>query len=136
MGASIKGYNSDITRTVIVEGRDNQFNRVYDTVLEAQMAAINSIEEGVSAKELDLVARKVIEDRGYGKNFSHGLGHGIGLAVHEMPMVVPSSETLLEHGMIFTVEPGVYIPGWGGVRIEDMILLESGRTSILTKSPK
>ena len=136
MGASIKGYNSDITRTVIVEGRDNQFNRVYDTVLEAQMAAINSIEEGVSAKDLDLVARKVIEDRGYGKNFSHGLGHGIGLAVHEMPMVVPSSETLLEHGMIFTVEPGVYIPGWGGVRIEDMILLESGRTSILTKSPK
>jgi len=136
MGASIKGYNSDITRTIIVEGRDNQFDSVYDTVLEAQMAAINAVEEGISGKELDLIARKVIENRGYGENFSHGLGHGIGLEVHEMPMVVPSSEILLEDGMIFTIEPGVYIPGWGGVRIEDMILLESGRTSILTNSPK
>ena len=136
MGASVKGYNSDITRTILVEGRDGQFDRVYDTVLEAQMAAIKAVKEGVSGKELDAVARKIIGDRGYGENFSHGLGHGIGLAVHEMPMVVPSSETIIEDGMIFTVEPGVYIPGWGGVRIEDMILLESGHVSTLTNSPK
>ncbi len=136
MGASVNGYNSDITRTVLVEGSDEQFNRIYGSVLEAQMAAINAVKEGVSGKELDSVARKVIGDRGYGENFSHGLGHGIGLAVHEMPMVVPSSETLIEDGMIFTVEPGVYIPGWGGIRIEDMILLESGQVSTLTNSPK
>ena len=136
MGASVKGYNSDITRTILVESREEKFDRVYDSVLEAQIAAINAVKEGISGKELDSVARKVIVDRGYGDYFSHGLGHGIGLAVHEMPMVVPSSEILMEDGMIFTIEPGVYIPGWGGVRIEDMILLKSGQVSILTNSPK
>jgi len=136
MGASVKGYNSDITRTVLIESRDEQFDKVYDAVFEAQMAAINAVSEGVSGKKLDSVARKVIADRGYGEYFSHGLGHGIGLAVHEMPMVVPSSETLIEDGMVFTIEPGVYMPGWGGVRIEDMILLKSGQVSTLTNSPK
>jgi len=136
MGASVKGYNSDITRTILVESRDEKFDRVYDSVLEAQIAAINAVKEGISGKELDSVARTVIVDRGYGDYFSHGLGHGIGLAVHEMPMVVPSSEVLIEDGMIFTIEPGVYIPGWGGVRIEDMVLLKSGQVSILTNSPK
>ena len=136
MGASLNGYRSDITRTVLVDGQNEQFQSIYDTVLEAQMAAIGAIREGISGNELDSIAREVITSHGFGKNFSHGLGHGVGLDVHELPMIVPSSETLIENGMIFTVEPGIYISGWGGVRIEDMILLESDQVSLLTNYPK
>lgn len=136
MGSILNGYRSDITRTILVDAYDEQFHKIYDIVLEAQMAAIGVVREGISGKELDSVAREVIVNRGFGTNFSHGLGHGIGLQVHEMPMVVPSSDTLIKNGMVFTVEPGVYIPGWGGVRIEDMILLEADHVSTLTNSPK
>ena len=136
MGALLNGYRSDITRTILVEGEDEKFRCVYEVVLEAQITAIEAAKQGVIAKELDLVAREVIVNHGFGQNFSHGLGHGVGLDVHEMPMVVPSSDHILEEGMIFTVEPGIYLPGWGGVRIEDMVLLEEAEVSLLTNAPK
>ena len=136
MGALLNGYRSDITRTILVEGEDEKFRCVYEVVLEAQITAIEAAKQGVIAKELDLVAREVIANHGFGQNFSHGLGHGVGLDVHEMPMVVPSSDHILEEGMIFTVEPGIYLPGWGGVRIEDMVLLEEAEVSLLTNAPK
>ena len=136
MGALLNGYRSDITRTILVEGEDEKFRCVYEVVLEAQITAIEAAKQGVIAKELDLVAREVIVNHGFGLNFSHGLGHGVGLNVHEMPMVVPSSDHILEEGMIFTVEPGIYLPGWGGVRIEDMVLLEEAEVSLLTNAPK
>ena len=136
MGALLNGYRSDITRTILVEGEDEKFRCVYEVVLEAQITAIEAARQGVIAKELDLVAREVIANHGFGQNFSHGLGHGVGLNVHEMPMVVPSSDHILEEGMIFTVEPGIYLPGWGGVRIEDMVLLEEAEVSLLTNAPK
>ncbi|MDE0744823.1 MAG: M24 family metallopeptidase, partial [SAR202 cluster bacterium] len=126
----------DITRTILVEGEDEKFRCVYEVVLEAQITAIEAARQGVIAKDLDLVAREVIANHGFGQNFSHGLGHGVGLNVHEMPMVVPSSDHILEEGMIFTVEPGIYLPGWGGVRIEDMVLLEEAEVSLLTNAPK
>lgn len=136
MGALLNGYRSDITRTILVEGEDEKFRCVYEVVLEAQITAIEAARQGVIAKDLDLVAREVIANHGFGQNFSHGLGHGVGLNVHEMPMVVPSSDHILEEGMIFTVEPGIYLPGWGGVRIEDMVLLEEAEVSLLTNAPK
>ena len=136
MGALLNGYRSDITRTILVEGEDEKFRCVYEVVLEAQITAIEAAKQGVIAKELDLVAREVIANHGFGQNFSHGLGHGVGLDVHEMPMVVPSSDHILEEGMIFTVEPGIYLPGWGGVRIEDMVLLEEAEVSLLTNAQK
>ena len=136
MGALLNGYRSDITRTILVEGEDEKFRCVYEVVLEAQITAIEAARQGVIAKDLDLVAREVIANHGFGQNFSHGLGHGVGLDVHEMPMVVPSSDHILEEGMIFTVEPGIYLPGWGGVRIEDMVLLEEAEVSLLTNAPK
>ena len=136
MGALLNGYRSDITRTILVDGEDEKFRRVYEVVLEAQITAIGAAKEGVIGKELDLIAREVITNHGFGQNFSHGLGHGIGLNVHEMPMVIPSSEHILEEGMIFTVEPGIYLPGWGGVRIEDMVLLEEAEVSLLTNAAK
>lgn len=136
MGALLDGYRSDITRTILVEGEDEKFRCVYEVVLEAQITAIEAARQGVIAKDLDLVAREVIANHGFGQNFSHGLGHGVGLNVHEMPMVVPSSDHILEEGMIFTVEPGIYLPGWGGVRIEDMVLLEEAEVSLLTNAPK
>ena len=136
MGALLNGYRSDITRTILVEGEDEKFRCVYEVVLEAQITAIEAAKQGVIAKELALVASEVIANHGCGQNFSHGLGHGVGLDVHEMPMVVPSSDHILEEGMIFTVEPGIYLPGWGGVRIEDMVLLEEAEVSLLTNAPK
>jgi Xaa-Pro aminopeptidase len=136
MGALLNGYRSDITRTILVDGEDEKFRRVYEVVLEAQITAIGAVKEGMIGKELDLIAREVITNHGFGQKFSHGLGHGVGLNVHEMPMVIPSSEHILEEGMIFTVEPGIYLPGWGGVRIEDMVLLEEAEVSLLTNAPK
>ena len=136
MGALLNGYRSDITRTILVDGEDEKFRRIYEVVLEAQITAIGAAKQGMIGKELDLIAREVITNHGFGQNFSHGLGHGIGLNVHEMPMVIPSSEHILEEGMIFTVEPGIYLPGWGGVRIEDMVLLEEAEVSLLTNAAK
>ena len=136
MGASYEGYNSDLTRTFYVGNPDDEFLAIYSIVLQAQETAIREVRPGMTGKKVDEIARTVIEESGYGDEFGHGLGHGVGLAVHERPMVVPTSEDVIENGMIFTVEPGIYIPGWGGVRIEDIVVMENGRARILTGSPK
>lgn len=136
MGAQVSGYCSDLTRTVCLGEPDDTFRRVYDTVLGAQLTAISLIKSGMTSDEGDSFARTVIEENGYGENFGHSLGHGVGLAVHEMPPVGPKGTYMLEEGMVFTVEPGIYLSGWGGVRIEDVVILTSEGTKVLSKSPK
>ncbi len=136
MGAKVNGYCSDITRTVTVGQPDDTLTKVYDTVLAAQLTAIATVESGMNGGEADSLARTVIEQANYGENFGHSLGHGIGLAVHENPRVGPNSNSQLEASMVFTIEPGIYVPGWGGVRIEDMVVLENGNARVITKTPK
>ena len=136
MGALHQNYRSDLTRTLAVGHPGEKFASIYASVLEAQQAAIDGARPGMAGKEIDSIARDVISEAGYGDEFGHGLGHGVGLAVHEHPMVVPKCEDVIENGMVFTVEPGIYISGWGGVRIEDMVVMENGRARVLTASPK
>ena len=136
MGAKVGGYCSDITRTVCVGEPDETFRKVYDTVLGAQLTAIATLRAGISGGDADDLSRVVISEAGYGENFGHSLGHGIGLMVHEYPRVGPKSTHALEEGMVFTVEPGIYLSGWGGVRIEDMVLLQSGGAKVLTRASK
>jgi Xaa-Pro aminopeptidase/Xaa-Pro dipeptidase len=135
-GAQYRGYHSDQTVTVMV-GRDGGKEReVHGVVLEAQRRAIAGVRPGVPTKDVDAIARDYIKDRGYGEYFTHGTGHGVGLDVHEPPAVSPLGKEVLQEGMIVTVEPGIYIPGWGGVRIEDMVLVEKTAPCILTTVPK
>lgn len=122
-GARLDGYCSDTSRTVILGQPDEIFLKVHRTVLEAQQKAIAAIKSGANSKEVDAVARDHIHRQGYEGKFGHGLGHGTGLAVHEAPRLSPLKETLLEKGMIVTVEPGIYIPEWGGVRIENQVVV-------------
>ena len=136
MGAQFDGYCSDLSRTICLGAADETFRRVYDTVLGAQLTAINTIQAGMSGADCDGLARTVIEEAGYGENFGHSLGHGVGLAVHEYPRVGPRATERLQDGMVFTIEPGIYLPGWGGVRIEDVVILENGRARILSHAPK
>jgi Xaa-Pro aminopeptidase len=136
MGASISGYTSDLSRTICLEKRDEKFGKIYDLVLGAQLTAIATIASGMTGDTADSLARIVIEQGGYGDNFGHGLGHGVGLATHEAPRVGKESKDILTDGMVFTVEPGIYISGWGGVRIEDIIVLKDGRAKVLSKAKK
>ncbi len=136
LGARIDGYTSDITRTICFGKPDSYFKKLYNIVYSAQQAAINGIVAGMSASDADSLARNIIEREGYGQNFGHGLGHGIGLDVHESPTLNPSSLERLEAGMVFTVEPGIYVPDWGGIRIEDDALLLSDRLEVLTSANK
>ncbi len=136
MGARIEGYCSDLTRTLFLGEPDKSMRKIYDIVLEAQIAAIDGVTSGMEAAQADQLARSVIEQAGYGDNFGHGLGHGVGLAVHELPTVGPASTGALAEGMVFTVEPGIYLPGEGGVRIEDIVVLENGKARILTGASK
>ncbi len=136
MGAMVGGYNSDLTRTICAGRPDDKLKEIYDIVLEAQLAAERSIRPGMQGKQADDIARQVIEEAGYGENYGHGLGHGVGLAVHEKPGVGRLSEGVLEPGMVFTVEPGIYLPGWGGVRIEDIVVLREDGVEVLTQASK
>ena len=136
MGAKFEGYASDLSRTICPGTLDDTFKKVYRTVLEAQSAAIAQIEEGMSGEQADSQARAVIEQAGYGDAFGHGLGHGIGLAPHELPRLVRNSTDKLASGMVFTIEPGIYIPEWGGVRIEDTVTMESGKIKVISKARK
>lgn len=136
MGARYKGYCSDMTRTFCIGTPDSQLTKVYDTVLGAQLTAISTAAVGMTGSEVDALARNVINNAGYGEQFGHSLGHGVGLAVHEQPVIGPSSKTILEENMVFTVEPGIYISGWGGVRIEDMVVLDGGKARELTSLSK
>jgi Xaa-Pro aminopeptidase len=136
MGARVDGYCSDLSRTFILGKADGQFDKVYDIVLAAQETAEALIRAGMSGEEAHLTAHNVIAEAGYGDNFGHGLGHGVGLQVHEAPRLAQTSKDALVDGMVFTVEPGVYLSGWGGVRIEDMVVIENGRPRVLSRAPK
>ena len=136
MGVKVDGYCSDLTRTFFLGAPTAKFKEVYDVVLTAQMMAIERIEAGMTGLEAHEIAASVITEMGYGDYFGHGLGHGVGIDVHENPRLSPASDTILENGHVFTIEPGVYLPNWGGVRIEDQCLMESGKVRSLTKSPK
>ena len=136
MGATIDGYNSDLTRTICAGRPDDKLREIYDIVLEAQLTAEQNIRPGMIGKQADDIARQVIEKAGYGDNYGHGLGHGVGLAVHEKPGVGRLSEDVLEPGMVFTVEPGIYLPGWGGVRIEDIVVMREDGVEVLTQASK
>lgn len=126
-GAVYGGYCSDMTRTLVLGEASPKQEEIYELVLKAQLVAQEAVKPGLSGKELDDIARSIIADAGYGEYFGHGLGHGVGLEVHEAPRASRISQDLLEPGMIVTIEPGIYLPGFGGVRIEDMILVtESG----------
>ncbi|OGO24090.1 MAG: aminopeptidase [Chloroflexi bacterium RBG_16_51_9] len=135
-GARVGGYGSDFTRTLCLGKPDDTFRKVHDTVLGAQLAAIALIKEGVVGSEADSYARTVIKEAGYGELFGHSLGHGVGLAEHEMPRLGPNSTDILVSGMVFSVEPGIYLPGWGGVRIEDLAVIENAKLKILSKGRK
>jgi Xaa-Pro aminopeptidase len=136
MGARFNGYCSDLSRTLFFGQTDNTLRRIYDIVLRAQTAAIEGVEAGMDAAQADRLARRTIEQAGYGDAFGHGLGHGVGLAVHESPRLGFNSSDSLADGMVFTIEPGIYLAGQGGVRIEDMVVLENGKARVLTKAKK
>ena len=136
MGAKVGGYCSDISRTIILAEEDETFRKVYDIVSGAQLTAMSIVRPGMTGAECDNLARSVIQEAGHGDHFGHSLGHGVGLAVHESPRVGPDSEDILAVGSVFTIEPGVYIPGWGGVRIEDIVLLEAAGARPLSKATK
>lgn len=135
-GAYYKGYCSDITRTVAVGEPDDKLKEIYDIVLEAQKLGVAQIKPGMSGKEADAITRNYISDKGYGDYFGHSTGHGIGLDIHEGPTLSMKSTQLLEKGMVVTVEPGIYLTGIGGVRIEDDIVLTENGNERLTYSPK
>ncbi len=133
-GAKVGGYCSDITRTIAVGQPNEKLVEVYNVVKEAQENAYRAVREGVKAKEIDRAARETIAKAGYGEYFTHRTGHGLGLDVHEEPFIGPDGEVTLENGMTFTIEPGIYVPGLGGVRIEDDIILDEGRGKRLTRA--
>jgi Xaa-Pro aminopeptidase len=135
-GAYYKGYCSDITRTVAVGEPSDELKNIYNIVLEAQLRGMNGIKPGMTGREADALTRDYITEKGYGEYFGHSTGHGIGLEVHEGPALSVKSDTILKPGMVVTVEPGIYIPGLGGVRIEDdTVITENGNES-LTYSTK
>jgi Xaa-Pro aminopeptidase len=136
MGARSGGYASDLSRTICVGTPTAIFKKVYGTVLDAQTAAMSIITKGMTGHKADNAAREVIQKAGYGEAFGHSLGHGVGLAEHELPRLGPASDERLTDGMVFTVEPGIYLPGWGGVRIEDTVVMEKGKTVGLTHARK
>ena len=135
-GCVYNGYCSDMTRTVAVGYADDKTKNIYDTVLNAQLAAIDAIKAGVHNKEVDKVARDIIANAGYGENFNHSLGHGVGLEIHEQPNLSPMSEDVLKAGNIVTVEPGVYVEGFCGIRIEDLVMVRSDGCENFTHSSK
>ncbi len=136
-GGEYKGYNSDMTRTVLLKGRSiSKQKDLYYHVLEAQKRAINKVRSGVKAADIDSAARSYIKKAGYDEFFGHGTGHGVGLAVHEKPVVSWRSREVIDENMVFTVEPGIYLPGFGGVRIEDMVIAKKGGADVMTSLPK
>jgi Xaa-Pro aminopeptidase len=135
-GARYQGYCSDLTRTVVLGQADDEIKRVYDIVLTAQLAAIDMVTSGMTGEDCDAIARKIISEAGHENGFGHSLGHGLGLEVHENPGVGPNAKGKLENGMPFTIEPGIYIPGWGGVRIEDVVVLENDKARVLSHAAK
>lgn len=135
-GARFQGYHSDETKTLLLGRPDARQQRIYDLVRRAQEKALKAVHPGVSVRRIDGAAREVIGRAGYGEFFGHGTGHGVGLAIHEEPSVSPRGRGIVEQGMVITVEPGIYIPGWGGVRLENMVLVTARGCEVLTRLPK
>jgi Xaa-Pro aminopeptidase len=142
-GLKYKRYCSDRTRTIFIgdnismsknqKFKDRFKQKIYDIVLKAQESAIKKIKPGVKLCDIDKAAREVIEKEGYGKYFVHSLGHGVGLDIHEWPYVNFKNETPIQEGMVFTIEPGIYLPGEFGVRIEDMVMIQNGKCVVLSE---
>lgn len=135
-GCVYNGYCSDMTRTVFIGRASEKHRKIYDIVLKAQLEAFKGIKPGITGKAADKIARDIITQEGYGEYFGHGLGHGVGLAIHEGPRLSVLSDDILEPGMIVTDEPGIYVPDFGGVRIEDLLLVTEIGAISLSKSPK
>lgn len=136
-GVYYNGYVSDMTRTIYFgENPSPKHIEIYNTVLEAQLLACKSVKAGISCAELDKIARDYISEKGYGALFGHGLGHGIGLYIHESPSLNGKSDIILEEGMVITIEPGIYVEGFGGVRIEDDVVVRKDHGEILNKTSK
>ena len=135
-GAKVEGYCSDITRTVVVGEATDRHREIYNQVLKAEVECINAIKPGVRAADVDTLARTILDEKGLAQYFGHGLAHGLGALVHDAGRMNKTSQNVFEPGQIWTVEPGVYIPGFGGVRIEDDVLVTENGVEILTKSPK
>lgn len=135
-GALRNGYVSDETATVALGEPDARQREIYEVVKEAHDRAVAAVKPGISFRDLDATARDFIAAKGYGDRFGHGLGHGVGLEVHEKPVVSPRSDGIVEEGMVFTIEPGIYIPGFGGVRIEDTVRVTATGCEVITKVPK
>ncbi|MCX8070627.1 MAG: Xaa-Pro peptidase family protein [Thermodesulfovibrionales bacterium] len=133
-GAEYKGYYSDMTRTLLIKGNGlDEKIKIYNIVNEARAKAIKGIKVGEKAKAIDNIARKFIEDSGFGEYFGHGLGHGIGLQAHEEPRINKMSKAIISNGMVFTIEPGIYIRDFGGVRIEDTVFIQNDKVEVLNK---
>jgi Xaa-Pro aminopeptidase len=135
-GATVDGYCSDCTRTFATGELPGDLRHVYDVCLEAQRAGVEAARSGVEAKQADAAARAVIDDAGFGKNFGHGLGHGVGIDVHEAPRVAQTSTDSLVANNVVTIEPGIYLEGRGGIRIEDLVVITDGTPEILSSFPK
>ncbi|WP_297488062.1 Xaa-Pro dipeptidase PepQ [Thermococcus sp.] len=135
-GALYGHYNSDMTRTIVVGSPNEKQREIYEIVLEAQRKGVEEAKPGITAKELDTIVRDVIAEYGYGDYFIHSTGHGVGLEIHEWPGVSQRDETVLKPGMVITVEPGIYIPKFGGVRIEDTIVITENGAKRLTKTER
>ncbi len=136
IGAKLDGQCSDLTRTVVVGEASDRHREVYGQVLKSQLAAIEAMKPGVPSKDVDALARKVLDEKGLARHFGHGLGHGLGSVVHDVGRMSPSSEDVLQEGNVWTVEPGVYIEGFGGVRIEDDVWITNCGAEVLTRAPK
>jgi Xaa-Pro aminopeptidase len=134
--AKYAGYHADLTRTPVVGSASERHREVYELVKGAQKACIDQARAGIACKDLDSVARDYIKAGGYGEYFNHGTGHGLGLEIHTQPRLSPLSQQVLAVNNVVTVEPGVYIPGWGGVRIEDDILIQEDGCEILNRTPR
>lgn len=135
-GCVVNGYCSDMTRTVVIGKPKQRHLWIYDLVHEAQRAALAAIAPGKTCNEIDAIPRGIITDTGYGEYFGHPLGHGVGLEIHESPRLSTTDHTVLKPGMVVTVEPGVYLPGFGGVRIEDLVVVTEKGYEILSRTPK
>lgn len=135
-GTKFRGYASDLTRIVVTAKIPPKLRKIYEIVLAAQQAAIDAIAPGQSLQAVDQAARKVIDQAGFGKQFGHGTGHGLGLEIHEKPFLSPIAEGTLTPGMVITIEPGIYLPGWGGVRIEDDVLVTEEGRELLSDLPR
>jgi Xaa-Pro aminopeptidase len=135
-GAYYQGYCSDLTRTVFIGKPTDRHKEIYELVLSAQLRTLDGLKPGMTGKQGDALARDVIEQAGYGEQFGHGTGHGLGMEIHESPRLSKQGAIVLQPGMAVTVEPGIYIPGFGGVRIEDDVIMTDTGVRILTQSPK